>query len=90
MSDSEMEKKGEEVTAFLLLLTSSEKTEELIEKLREESMKEFVEEAWVIYGDWDLLIKVKVKNLPELTKIVMQLRRTEGIKKTNTLIALQS
>jgi len=78
-------KKEDEVIAFLLLLTVGERTEELLEELRK--MKEVVE-AYVIYGEWDILIKVQIKNLPELTEIVMNLRKKEGIKKTSTLIAL--
>jgi anthranilate phosphoribosyltransferase len=80
-------KSEDEVIAFLLLLTVGERTEELLDELRK--MKEVVE-GYIIYGEWDILIKVKIKNLPELTEIVMNLRKKEGIKKTSTLIALAS
>jgi len=47
-----------------------------------------VTEAFVIYGDWDLIVRVKVGSLPELTKFVMELRKNKAIRKTSTLIAL--
>lgn len=75
----------ENVTAFLLLLTAGEKTEEILNQLR--SMSEVVE-GYIIYGEWDLILKISVKNLPDLTEIVMKLRKNAGIKKTSTLIAL--
>ncbi len=75
----------EQVTAFLLLLTAGEKTEEILNQLR--SMSEVVE-GYIIYGEWDLILKIHVKNLPDLTEIVMKLRKNAGIKKTSTLIAL--
>ncbi len=76
----------EDVTAFLLLLTSSDQTEELIAELND--MREVLE-TYLIYGDWDLLVKIKVKSLPELTKFVMRMRKIPGVNKTNTLITTQ-
>ena len=75
----------DQVTPFLLLLTAVEKTEEILNQLR--SMSEVVE-GYIIYGEWDLILKIRVKNLPDLTEIVMKLRKNAGIKKTSTLIAL--
>lgn len=75
----------DQVTAFLLLLTAGEKTEEILNQLR--GMSEVVE-GYIIYGEWDLILKIRVKNLPDLTEIVMRLRKNAGIKKTSTLIAL--
>ena len=73
----------EDVVAFLLLLTSSDQTELLIQDLQE--MQEVLE-TYIIYGDWDVLLKIKVHSLPELTRFVMRLRKMDGINKTNTLI----
>ncbi len=77
----------DDVVAFLLLLTISEKTEDILKNIRE--IAEVVE-AHIIYGDWDMIVKVKIKNLPDLTKIVMKLRKVEGVQKTNTLITLNN
>ena len=73
----------EDVIAFLLLLTSSDQTEQLIEEFHE--MREVLE-IYILYGEWDILLKIKLKSLPELTKFVLRLRKIEGVNKTNTLI----
>ncbi|MHA1112576.1 MAG: Lrp/AsnC ligand binding domain-containing protein [Promethearchaeota archaeon] len=73
----------EDVIAFLLLLTSSDQTEQLIDEFKE--MREVLE-MYILYGEWDVLLKIKLKSLPELTKFVLRLRKIEGINKTNTLI----
>ena len=73
----------EDVIAFLLLLTSSDQTEQLIDEFKE--MREVLE-IYILYGEWDVLLKIKLKSLPELTKFVLRLRKIEGINKTNTLI----
>jgi DNA-binding Lrp family transcriptional regulator len=74
---------NEDVVAFLLLLTSSDQTEQLIKEIGD--MREVLE-TYIIYGDWDVLIKIKVKSLPELTRFVMRLRKIEGVNKSITLI----
>ncbi len=73
----------EDVIAFLLLLTSSDQTEQLIEEFHE--MREVLE-IYILYGEWDILLKIQLKSLPELTKFVLRLRKIEGVNKTNTLI----
>ncbi|GAB4326890.1 MAG: hypothetical protein Kow0069_33590 [Promethearchaeota archaeon] len=75
----------DEVLAFLLITTSREGTQPLLERLRADSL---VEEAHIVYGDVDIVAKVKVPRLQDLTKFVMDLRKTEWVEGTNTLIAL--
>ena len=73
------------VIAFLLILTSGDQTENVLNQLKK--LAEVVE-AYIIYGDWDLIVKVKIASLPELTRMVMKLRKTEGVEKTSTLITI--
>ncbi len=50
----------------------------------------FVESVDVITGDMDLLIKVRVKNMPQLNKLITQeLRNIEEIDKTKTISVLE-
>ena len=58
-------------------------TEQLIKEFHE--MREVLE-IYILYGEWDILLKIKLKSLPELTKFVLRLRKIEGVNKTNTLI----
>lgn len=76
---------AEEVIAYLLVLTTSEGTEDFLSEIR---ARPEVTEAFVIYGDWDVIVRVKVESLPELTKFVMDIRKNKMIRKTSTLIAL--
>ncbi|HMF32112.1 MAG TPA: Lrp/AsnC ligand binding domain-containing protein [Candidatus Lokiarchaeia archaeon] len=76
---------ADEVIAYLLVLTTSEGTEDFLADIRQ---RPEVTEAFVIYGDWDIIVRVKVSSLPELTKFVMDLRKNKSIRKTSTLIAL--
>ncbi|HMF34168.1 MAG TPA: Lrp/AsnC ligand binding domain-containing protein [Candidatus Lokiarchaeia archaeon] len=74
-----------DVIAYLLITTASEGTEDVLTELRNRSE---VSEAYVIYGDWDIIARVSVPSLPELTNFVMTLRKFKTIRKTSTLIAL--
>jgi DNA-binding Lrp family transcriptional regulator len=47
-----------------------------------------VTEVHPIYGDWDIIVKVEVPSLAELTALVQTMRGITGVIKTSTLIAL--
>jgi anthranilate phosphoribosyltransferase len=50
-------------------------------------MKE-VEFADILYGEWDIILRVKVESLTELDAFLTQkLRKMKNIKLTSTLIA---
>ncbi|MHA1821331.1 MAG: Lrp/AsnC family transcriptional regulator [Promethearchaeota archaeon] len=83
---SEDDKSNKDVIAFLLMTTDSDRTEEILDRLK--GMAEVIE-AYIIYGDWDMIVKVKIPSLPELTRVVMNLRKIMGVRKTSTLITLQ-
>ncbi|MBI2139761.1 Lrp/AsnC family transcriptional regulator [Candidatus Woesearchaeota archaeon] len=60
----------------------------LAKKVRE---NEFVEEASIIAGRSDLLVKVRTKTVDELNEFVIKfLRSIPGIERTETLVVLQS
>jgi DNA-binding Lrp family transcriptional regulator len=75
----------ENVVAYVLLITDSNSTQEVLKELR---MKKEVLEAYMIYGDWDIVLKVKLSDLAEMTKFMMELRKSFEIKKSSTLITL--
>ena len=79
------ENMANEVVAYLLVTTANDGTEEVLTELRS---RPEVSEAYVIYGDWDIIARVSVPSLPELTNFVMALRKFKTIRKTSTLIAL--
>ena len=76
---------GEKVIAFIMLITDSGSTQDVLKKLRE--MKE-VKEAYMIYGDWDIIVKVILDKLSDLQSFMMTIRKALSVKKSATLIAL--
>lgn len=75
----------ESIVAYILLITDSVNTEDIFKKLK--SM-DHVKEVHMIYGDYDIIFKVKVKNLAELSSFTMDIRKNFNIKSSSTLITL--
>ena len=75
----------ENIVAYILLITDSVNTEEIFKKLK--SMAQ-VKEVHMIYGDYDIIFKVEVKNLAELSNFTMDIRKNFNIKSSSTLITL--
>ena len=75
----------ENIVAYILLITDSVNTEEIFKKLK--SMEQ-VKEVHMIYGDYDIIFKVEVKNLAELSSFTMGIRKNFNIKSSSTLITL--
>ena len=75
----------ENIVAYILLITDSVNTEEIFKKLK--SMAQ-VKEVHMIYGDYDIIFKVEVKNLAELSNFTMDIRKNFSIKSSSTLITL--
>ena len=75
------------VTAFILMVTAAGKEREVMEKLL--AMPE-VKEAYVVYGEYDLIVKVETDTLKELDRFIMEnLRRMPEIQMTSTMIAIE-
>lgn len=71
--------------AFLLIATKVGYEKTIIEKLL--GFKE-IEEANILFGEWDILAKVKTSNNREMqTFIIDKIRTVEGITQTSALIA---
>ena len=73
------------VVAFVLLVTDSDRTANIFKHLKE---MELVKEVYMIYGDYDLILKIELSNLAQLTSFMMDLRKQFAIKKSSTLITL--
>ncbi|OYT31128.1 MAG: Lrp/AsnC family transcriptional regulator [Thermoprotei archaeon] len=83
-------------TAFIFISFSYELKEhgkkltqrEVLEKL---AMIPEVQEAHIITGDWDILLKVRVRDVDELGKFVVdKLRVIEGVSRTLTSVVLDT
>lgn len=80
------------VTAFVFISVSYKPGTKLLSqrKIAEEIAKHpEVQEVQIISGEWDLLLKVKAKDVDEIGKfIVDDLRKIEGVDKTSTVVSL--
>lgn len=73
------------VTAYVLVATTTGEEKAVAEEL--EKLKE-VELADILYGEWDIILRVKVESLKDLDSFLTQkIRKMKNIKLTSTLIA---
>jgi DNA-binding Lrp family transcriptional regulator len=80
-----MNSSSDSVVAFILLVTASNETQSVFNELKE---NEKVLDVFMIYGDFDLILKVELPNLGQMTSFMMDLRNRFAIKKSSTLITL--
>jgi DNA-binding Lrp family transcriptional regulator len=73
------------VVAYLLALVSIGKEHEAA---REVSLIRGVEEVYVTYGIWDLVIKVDSDTLNELDIVITKIRSVPLIEQTETLVGI--
>ncbi len=72
------------VEAYVLATVETGKEYELAEDLVKHPN---VREVAVLYGIYDLLIHLEAESLPQLDKIVTEIRSDKRIRQTSTLIA---
>ena len=89
-------KLGYGATAFILASVSYERKKETLnipQRVVAEHIAKFpeVQEVHIISGDWDLLIKVREKNVETVGKFVVdKLRTVEGIERTLTCMVFDT
>ncbi|MCD6245088.1 MAG: Lrp/AsnC family transcriptional regulator [Candidatus Korarchaeota archaeon] len=95
-------KLGYQLTAFVLVqvkrgkpIQGKSNQEAFVEKITSESERRFdlpwIEEAHIITGDFDILLKVRARSIDELTKfLIAELARYPDVERTHTLMVLKS
>ena len=75
------------IQAYILINARPGKEEEVLEKIKEiEGLK--VIDYSLVYGEYDIVVKVEVENLEKLRNIIISnIRKIEGVEKTITLIS---
>ncbi len=74
------------VVAFALIVGDAGKEKKILESLNK--MKE-VEEAYIVYGEYDIVVKVNVEQLKDLDPFLTEkIRNIDGVQMTSTMIAL--
>ncbi|WP_456321218.1 Lrp/AsnC ligand binding domain-containing protein [Palaeococcus sp. (in: euryarchaeotes)] len=69
--------------AFMLIVARAGDEENVLETIREIPSSI---EAYKLYGDYDIIAEIEIKNLKELSNITNELLRKEGILHIETLI----
>jgi len=73
------------ITAYVLIIAKSGAEKTVIEELR--LHKEIID-AEILYGEYDILAKIKVKEIADLNEFLLsKVRRIDGVEKTSTLIS---
>ena len=71
--------------AFILIEIASGEEYKFVNKVRELTE---VSEAYIVYGAWDVIVRIQTETMGELNSVVLQIRRMPGVKRSATLIAL--
>ena len=71
--------------AFILIEIASGEEYKFVKDVRE--LKE-VTEAYIVYGAWDIIVRVQTNTMGELNSVVLKIRKMPGVKRSATLIAL--
>jgi len=70
------------VVAYVLISTEIGAEGRVLDRLQEFPE---IEEAYIIYGIYDILVKINLKDESKLRETVTKIRRIEGVKSTLTI-----
>ena len=71
------------INAYILTLIQPGKTSTIIKEMKK---IENVEKISVVAGEYDIVVRVHVKDLGKLLKVTDKLQMIEGVKKTTTQV----
>jgi len=73
------------IIAYVLIIAKSGTEKSVVSELKH--YKEIVD-AEILYGEYDILAKIKVKEIADLNEFLLsKVRRVDGVEKTSTLIS---
>ena len=71
--------------AFVMINTVPDQMERVLKNLKE---IEFVEEAYMLYGTYDIIAVVKAETVDDLKQTILSVRTVKGVLSTLTLRAI--
>lgn len=75
------------VVAYLMVVSSNDIDKQF--KIAADMMKKKgIVDVSVLYGEYDMIIKIDVPTMSELQNFVVDLKKQKGIERTNTMIAI--
>lgn len=73
-------------SAYILGVSEIGKEKEVLQKCL--NIKDVVE-GMIVFGEYDMIVKVMTDDVKELSRRVEEIRRVEGLLRTATLISMQ-
>ncbi|MHA1917384.1 MAG: Lrp/AsnC ligand binding domain-containing protein [Candidatus Ranarchaeia archaeon] len=74
------------LTAYLLIAEVKQETQEIAKILKDFSS---VKDAVIVFGEFDMLIRVEVTDMDQLKEVIYALRKNLGVE-TTTLVASEN
>ncbi len=76
------------ITAYILIVVESGAEEKVAKKLKTEKP---VRDVTIVYGEYDIIIKVQTENMEELQKfIIKNIRNIREVEHTSTMIGIKA
>ncbi|MBD3187065.1 hypothetical protein GF325_09575 [Candidatus Bathyarchaeota archaeon] len=73
----------ETIVAYILITTTTKGPDDILNFLQKQDI---VSEAWIVYGDSDVVARVEVPRFQELTDLIFALRKHPELKNTKTYV----
>lgn len=73
------------VTAYIMVEVESGTENEVVKAIKQ---KKGTKDVGVVYGEYDIVLKVEVKTMEDLQNFVLSLRKERGVRRTTTMIAV--
>ncbi|MHA1680744.1 MAG: Lrp/AsnC ligand binding domain-containing protein [Promethearchaeota archaeon] len=73
----------DKIIAYILITTTTRGPDDILGYLKDQ---EIVSEAWIVYGDSDVVARVEAPSFQHLTDLIFKLRKHPELKNTKTLI----
>jgi DNA-binding Lrp family transcriptional regulator len=74
-------------TAFVLITSETGRETEIEDKIKE---MEYVKEVYLVYGQYDIIVRITAENQAEIKSVVFsKIRNLKGIRSTLTLAVVE-
>jgi DNA-binding Lrp family transcriptional regulator len=73
------------VIAYVMIVTEPGTESKIAKELKK---KESVKDVGVVYGEYDIILKIEVSSMLDLQNFILEMRKSKGIQRTTTMISV--
>ncbi len=73
------------VIAYVMIVTEPGTESKIARELKK---KESVKDVGVVYGEYDIILKIEVSSMLDLQNFILEMRKNKGIQRTTTMISV--